>query len=315
MKLRRLLKPDLDLFNAVRRYIAQRIDQVLALSWKKVGVRKTVESFDGDPRLALITVNFSTTHYLKLMLLTLCEQKNLASIYRIIIVDNNSRDGGLPFLERLDAAVERVHLVKNNFITTHARGLRKGVAFLDENEGTEEPDMKSNVLLICDTDIIFRNRETLNDLASAFMIEDTSFAGELRQNLYPYPEAQASFFTVRRDCYARQDVAPFVHHGAPAYWMQRSLWKADLHLTDFPSNHDNYILHRGRSGVTAAHQHHPLNAFSTTPNHEAHYMGVRDGETIWKETEEQFADLLSVEEEDRLINYLAEKLLILAKND
>lgn len=308
MKLWRLFKPDLDLFNTLRRHIAQRIDQGLALSWKKIGFSKVGESFDGEARFSLITVNFSTTYYLKLMLLTLCKQNNLQKIYRIIIVDNNSRDGGVSFLERLDDAVERVHLVKNNFMSTHARGLRKGVAFLDKYESSKMPHMKSNILLICDTDIIFRNSETLNDLAATFTQKDTAFAGELRHNLYPYPEAQASFFAVRRDCYAREDVAPFVHHGAPAYWMQRSLWKTGLHLADFPSNHGNYILHRGRSGVAAARLYHPLNSFSTTPNHKPHYMGVTDGETIWKTTALQFAGLLGVEEEDQLIEYLAKKL-------
>ena len=56
---------------------------------------------------------------------------------------------------------------------------------------------------------------------------DTPFAGELRHNLYPYPEAQASFFAVRRDCYARSDIDPIVHHGAPAYFMQRSIMNTD----------------------------------------------------------------------------------------
>ena len=101
--------------------------------------------------------------------------------------------------------------------------------------------MKSNLLLFCDTDIIFRNTETLTDLATSLVAKNTAFAGELRYNLYPYPEAQASFFGLRRDCYARPDVVPFVHHGAPGYWMQRSLWRAGLHLADFPSNNGNYI--------------------------------------------------------------------------
>jgi hypothetical protein len=313
MKLRRFLKPDLDLLNAFRRYIEERIDQVFAILWKKLGLgySKAVETFDGEPRFALITVNFSTTYYLKLMLLTLCEQDKLKYISRIIIVDNNSHDGGISFLQRLVATIERVHLVENHFICTHARGLRKGVACLDKVEASEELHKKSNILLICDTDIIFRNKETLTDLASTFMDKNSAFAGELRYNLYHYPEAQTSFLAVRRDSYARSDVAPFVHHGAPAYWMQRSLWRAGLHLTDFPSNHGHYILHRGRSGVAAAHLYYPLSAFSTTPNKDPHYMGVSNGEKIWKKTEAHFSHWLFAEEEDKLIEYLSEKMKIL----
>jgi hypothetical protein len=175
--------------------------------------------------------------------------------------------------------------------------------------------MKSNILLICDTDIIFRNRKTLNDLATTFIDKNSAFTGELRYNLYAYPEAQASFFALRRDCYSRPDVAPFVHHGAPAYWMQRSLWRAGLHLENFPSNNGNYILHRGRSGVAAASQHHPFSAFATAPNKEPHYMGVSNGANIWKTTEEHFSNLLLPEEENKFIIYLAQKLNVLGKTN
>ena len=314
MNLRRLLNPDLDLFNAFRRHVEQRMDQAMALSWRKLAPGKPVQTFDGEPRFALLTVNFSTTYYLKLMLLTLCEQDNLQSIYRIIIVDNHSRDGGVPFLRRLAAAVGRLHLIENRFFCSHARGMRQGVAFLDRCEASEATNMKSNLLLFCDTDIIFRNRETLTDIATALAAENTAFAGELRHHLYPYPEAQASFFGLRRDCYARADVAPFVHHGAPAYWMQRSLWRAGLQLADFPSNSGNYILHRDRSGVAAARQHHPLSASATVTNPRPHYMGITGGADIRETTEQHFSDWLRPEREGKLVGYLSGKLKVLAKN-
>lgn len=314
MNLQRLLKPDWDIFNAFRRYIEQKVDQVLAISYKKFGFSKAIDAFDGEPRFALITVNYSTTYYLKLMLLTLCEQEKLENIYRLIIVDNDSHDGGTPFLKRLAMKVHRVHLVENHFNCTHARGLRKGVAFLNTCEKSDGSRKKSNILLVCDTDIIFRNKKTLHDIAKTFKDENTAFAGELRYNLYPYPEAQASFFALRRDCYARSDVAPFVHHGAPAYWMQRSLWKAKLHLAYFPSNHGNYILHRGRSAVAAASQYHRASAFATVSNNEPHYMGVINGAGIWKEREEHFSYLLQTNKEEKLLEYLAEKLQVMGKN-
>lgn len=247
------------------------------------------------------------------MLLTLCEQHSLQSINRIIIVDNHSKDGGVSFLKRLNAAVNNVHLVENHIMCTHARGLRKGVAFLEKLEKYEKSAEKSNLLLVCDTDIIFRNGDTLSELAATFVSKDTAFAGELRYGLYPYPEAQASFVAVRRDCYSRRDVAPFVHHGAPAYWMQRSLWKAGLHLENFPSNQGGYILHRGRSGVAAAHKHYPMSAFATVSNKDPHYMGVEYGEKIWQTTEQNYSGLLHEDKEDKLIEYLSHKLQVLGK--
>ena len=133
---------------------------------------------------------------------------------------------------------------------------------------------------------------------------ETAFAGELRHGLYPYPEAQASFFAIRRDCYARPDIEPIVHHGAPAYFMQRSLWKAGLKLADFPSNHGGYILHRGRSGVSAAHHYHRFSAYSTASDRYPHFMGVEGGQAIWTSIEKRFEHLLKPQNEQVMLQFL-----------
>ena len=111
------------------------------------------------------------------------------------------------------------------------------------------------------------------------------------------------------------DVEPFVHHGAPAYWMQRSLWRAGLRLADFPSNKGGYILHRGRSGVAAARQYQPLSAFATAANHGPHYMGIAGGAEIWGATEQHYSDWLRPEQEDELIDYLSGRLEVLGRKE
>lgn len=295
--------------NTLRRHLHQYADQAIALTFKRLKPFKKGLPFDGKPRFALITVNFSTTYYLKLMLLTLADQNRLDLLNQIIIIDNDSKDGGLPFLRRLAASVDLVELVENHLFCSHARGLRKGVSALNKLESTLSPDKRSNLLMICDTDIIFRNKETLSSLNRIFEDEKNVFAGELRHHLYPYPEAQASFFVVRRDCYERTDIAPFVNHGAPAYWMQRSLWKANLNLYDFPSNEGGYILHRGRSGVAASKAHIPYGEYATVSNREPHYMGIENGAQIWEAVERKHADLLEMSNEDKLIAYLKKRFV------
>jgi hypothetical protein len=126
MRLQRLLHPDRDLFNAIRRALHQRLDEAWAICSKKIRPPRSVPPFQGPARFSLVTVNFSTTYYLKLMLLTLCEQENLEQLSRIIIVDNDSRDGGIDFLERLASENERIYLIKNKFNCTHAHGTRVG---------------------------------------------------------------------------------------------------------------------------------------------------------------------------------------------
>jgi hypothetical protein len=210
----------------VRRALEQRADQAWALARQRVRPVREAPGFDGDPRFAVVTVNFSTTAFLKLMLLTLSEQSALDRVRHVVVVDNASRDGGIAFLRTLAHRAQRISLVENRVLLNHARGMRRGLRFLDELDVGESVDQQANLVLSIDTDVIFRNPDTLIDLARPFVHDGAAAAGELRHGIYPCPEAQASFLAVRRDIYARRDIAPWVNHGAPAYWLQRGLWRA-----------------------------------------------------------------------------------------
>lgn len=275
----------------VRRHAQQRADQVAALAARRLGPNPRTAAWDGDPRIALLTVNFSTTRYLKLMLLTLAEQKNLGLLTRIVICDNGSRDEPEPFLTELESRIERVTVTRNSRPLSHARGMRSALKALREAEKGEEE--AANILLFCDTDVVFRNPDTLRALADRFRSDDgVAFVGELRRHLFPFPEAQASFLAVRRDWAERRRTAPWVDHGSPAYWMQRSIWQQGGRGDDFPSNRGGYILHRGRAGVAAAQEYLPSHHLGTVTYNEAHYMGVPDGAAIWQSIEDRHAGLI-----------------------
>ena len=294
-------------FDKVRRRLEELGDQAWALSWSKLHRCQTVEPFDGIPKFALVVVNFSTTRYLKLMLLTLAEQTPLELLKRIVIVDNYSQDGGARFLRRLADRVDLISLVENRLFLNHARGMRSGLTRLHELETHGDKKNCANIVISCDSDVVFRRKDTLANLANVFVDQKTALAGELRHGIFPYPEAQASFIAVRRDCYARRDIAPWVNHGSPSYWQQRSIWQAGLGVVDFPSNREGYILHRGRAGVAAAHAFSPLSSYSSIKNNEAHYMGVPDGEKIWQGIEAHWSALLDQEDEELLIEHLVRR--------
>lgn len=297
-----------DRINSLRRHAEMFLDQQWTLAAQRLTPAWTPPPFDGEVRFALITVNFSTTRFLKLMLLTLLGQESLSRIGRIVIVDNDSRDGGREFLRKLARRVPSITLIENSFFPTHARGMRLGIEWLKANDTpVQSPDF-SNVLLFCDTDIIFRRPDTLNAVARQFMDPEVGFAGELRREIYPYPEAQASFIAVRRDLYHHPQVSPLVHHGAPAYFMQRSLHQMGVKLADFPSNSAGYILHRGRAGVAATREFRAWDAHATATTHLPHYMGVEGGEAIWASTETRLRYWLAPEREPELIERVGESL-------
>jgi hypothetical protein len=302
-----------ELVNRIRRHLEERCDQLVTLARWKLQARRPAApevAFDGpgQARFALLTVNRSTTRYLKLMLLTLCEQTRLDRIYRIIVCDNGSRDGGKEFLRRLAQACPRILLVELQRGTSHARGMRHAIAALRTAEAAVAPPRRANIWLFCDTDIVFRNPATLADLGDRMLAEGAAFAGELTQHMYPYPEAQASFVAVRADWYTRPEVVPWVNHGAPSYWMQRSIWRAKGRGLHFPSNHGGYILHRGRTAVASARTYDPLGSYATAPLVRPHFMGVTGGQAIWDEIEGRHAHLLEEAQGEALITHLCDRL-------
>jgi Glycosyl transferase family 2 len=295
---RRRVRSRLD---AVRRRSAMAVDRTWARLPNRLTPARDVP-FDGDARFALITVNFSTTRYLKLMLLTLSEQDSPSRLGRVIVVDNGSRDGAESFLQRLQH-VRGVHVVRRRHRLHHGPAMRAGVRALDHVDARDP--RPANVLLFCDTDVIFRDVRTLGLLGELFD-GGAALAGEVR----PRPEGadiQASFFAVRRDVAARPGVAPLVHDGAPARRQQASIWRSGLVVADFPSNGGGFVLHRGRTGVAAAAARHPAHQYASA-RAAPHFMGVRDGAAIWQAVEDRWVDLLHPTAEERLADELAERL-------
>jgi hypothetical protein len=261
--------------------------------------------------MALITVNYSTTRLLKLMLCTLGQQSHLTYLQRIVIVDNGSVDGGTSFLEALAARVPRVHLVERRHFLNHAAGMRCGMRSLTRLEGQDPSSERAAILLFCDPDIVFRNPATLHDLSATMIVHWAAFAGEARQSPPAHPDVQASFFAVRRDVVARRHVQPLVNHGSPAYGMQASIRRAGLTIVEFPSNHGGYVLHRGRSAVAAGATYGLGGWTVALTNREPHFMGVPEGALIWAEVEEEWAPLLESSAEQTLLDHLADRFAVI----
>ena len=302
-----------ELANRLRRRGAQAWDQLTVRLAPRAHAPGTPPPWDGEPRFALLCVNYHTTRYLKLLLLTLAEQRERTRLLRdIVIVDQASRDGGAPFLRRLAAAVDRVALVERRHRLHHAVGMRAGLLALDHRDqghDRSEAGAPANVLLFCDPDVLFLRDDVLVRLAEVFQGDPAiSHAGELRTHLRPLPEAQASFLAVRRDWAARPGISPWVNHGSPAWWLQRDLLRAGGQAADFRGNEEGRILHRGRSAVQAARRYAPESAYATARQAESHFMGIEDGAARWAAEEARWADWLAPSAEARLIERLVEGL-------
>lgn len=235
------------------------------------------------------------------MLLTLTGQDALDRVTDIVIVDNDSRDGAAALRQALHGRVPRIHWVSNRHFLTHARGIRLGLSAL------HRLGSQANVVLAVDTDVIFLRPDAIRALLARFE-DGAALAGEMRHGLYEVPEAQASFVAFRRDVYARRDIMPWVNHGAPSYWMQKSIRRAKLPVADFRSNQDGYALHRGRAGVMAASRFRPRSSYASISNHDPHFMGVPGGESTWQAVENAWGPWLEPGAESALADRLAGQL-------
>ena len=303
----RLRRPDA--LGAVRRNGAAAVDRVWAPAAKRWSrAPRAPHRPTADPRVALVTVNLSTTTYLQLMLATLAAQEGLDLLTRVVIVDNGSRDDGLPFLRALATGIDRVTVVERHRFPSHAHGMRAGVAALRRAErGTAEADRATHLLFV-DTDVIWRRSDALLDLVAVAVARDAALVGEVRTHgPNPRPDIQASLFLVRRDVYDDPAIPPLLNCGSPAYRLQQGVIDHGATVVDFPTNRGGYTLHRGRSGVVAAagHPRHPYaKAVTRTP----HFMGVADGARVWSETEAAHASLLGAAGAPALIELLAARL-------
>lgn len=284
-------------------------DEVAAKGWKRIRRPPPVPPFDGDPRLALITVNFSTTRYLKLLLLTLSEQDHLGLLHRITIVDNASLDGGAELVDRLALRVPRLQAVHRRHWLGHGPGLRAGLRDLDAAESAD--DRPANAVVFCGTDVVFRSPSVLMTLAGVLIEHRPALIGEVRAGTNAAPDIQASFVVVGREVLRRRDIVPPVHHGSPTYPLQRSVTEAGLTVVDLPTYKNGLLLHRGRAGVAAATRYRPRHQHAGLADDRPHYMGVPRGAEIWGEIEQRHAELLDPGSEDLLTDLLAQRFSVL----
>ena len=282
-----------EIVNRLRRRGAQLFDQARVGVGRLRGEKRLDVPWDGAPRIALLCVNFHTTDYLKLMLLSLARQAHLELLQRVIIVDNGSAPGDAVFLQALADPGSRITVVRNRKHRCQAGGMRRGRAELDRLDRDQPEAVRANLLLFCDPDVLFLRRDALQAVAACFGDPGVSHAGEMRTHLRPLPEAQASFLAVRRDWAAKPSVSPWVNHGSPAWWLQRDLQRQGGKGCHFLANADGYILHRGRSAVAATKTAEPGHAYATAANAAPHFMGVPGGARVWEEQSATYDDWLA----------------------
>ena len=275
--------------------------------WAGVGISRLRSSagdvpFDGEARVALLSVSFNTHELTKLMLLTLAERAWARRLHRVVIADNRSSDESSRFLQGL-ADTGAIHFATNPGATSHGVGLRFAIEQLEARERELPPFERSNVWLVADTDIIFLRDDTLDLVRPELRRDRAALVGEMQFDLGE-PYAHPCCFWVRSDAYHDRRVWPFVDHGAPALWLQRSLRGAGWKLVDFPARSDNHIVHRGRGSIAGINQLALRHAYAHVRD-AAHFHGNPNGEALWQQAEARHAPRLGAANDAAAIAFIA----------
>lgn len=110
-RLRRKVATRADVVGALRRRASMSADRVFATAAKRVRPPRLPSEGLTDG-IALVTVNFSTTRCLKLMLATLADSGDLDLVDHLVIVDNASKDLPDALLTALERECPKVTVVR-----------------------------------------------------------------------------------------------------------------------------------------------------------------------------------------------------------
>lgn len=258
--------------------------------------------FDGEPRVALLSVSFNTHELTKLMLLTLAERAWAPRLQRVVIADNRSSDDSPQFLKALGDS-GAILFVTNPGATSHGVGLRFAIEQLEAFESKLPPGERSNVWLVADTDIIFERDDTLDLVKAELRRDHAALVGEMQFDLGE-PYAHPCCFWLRSDAYHDERVWPFVDHGAPALWLQRSLRGAGWKVLDFPARSENHIVHRGRGTIAGINQLALRHAYAHVQD-AAHFHGNPDGKLLWQQAEARHSSRLGSTNDAAAVAFIA----------
>lgn len=286
--------------NKIRRRAEETADYFFIRAFYK---RAHAECYDNCPRIALVTVNFNTLHYLKLFLLTLTDSMvtDPGLLRRIVIVDNASKDGSRNFLHKLEP-VRRISIITNAAGQNHAKGLRTGIKYIDKMEKSASKDSKTNYYLVADTDIIITRKDLWPTLYEIIQKEGPDLLGEIQHDV-GIPYVHPSFMLIKKEAYHGPNVLPFINSGAPAFHLQKSLRAKGAKIIDFPVRKNGYIVHRGRGAISGIRQYSRFHSFATVETEE-HFHGNSNGKAIWDKVENAYADLLGLNKEAEYIERL-----------
>jgi glycosyltransferase involved in cell wall biosynthesis len=221
--------------------------------------------------VAVITVSYNTRELTALLLWSLRRILEWESL-EIVVVDNGSRDGSAELLARIDAA-GGCRLIANEGNVMHGPALTQAMSFLAARR-SELPQW----VWALDSDVVISRPDALSKAVARAEEAGAAIAGESWWDSWHETDRFLAYSLLIDPVRVWRDgIEPFVDGGDPAYELLQSARAQGEALCEFPFARDGYVIHRGRSSLSAVWESgdtaHPSHYWARD-HHEPHFALV-----------------------------------------
>jgi len=224
-------------------------------------------------RVAVVTVSYNTRELTALLLWSLRRVLAWESL-EIVIVDNGSTDGSAELLAEIDAA-GGCRLIPNAVNTMHGPALTQAMSFL-ASKGPQLPRW----VWVLDSDIVISRPDALQKAVERAEETDAAIAGEPWWDSWHKTDHFLAYSLLIDPVRVWRDgIEPFADGGDPVSGLLQSAQAQGETLSEFPFVRDGYVIHRGRSSLSAVWESgdtaHP--SYDWASDHHEPHWGLVEG--------------------------------------
>jgi glycosyltransferase involved in cell wall biosynthesis len=228
----------------------------------------------GTPdRVAVVTVSYNTRELTALLLWSLRRILQWKSL-EIVVVDNGSKDGSAELLAKIDAA-GGCRLIPNAGNTMHGPALSQAMSFL----ASRVSDLPRWVWVL-DSDVVISRPDALEKAVNQAEGTEAAIVGESWWDPWDQTDSFLAYSLLIDPVRVWRDgIEPFADGGDPVSDLLQSAKAQGETLAEFPFVRGRYVIHRGRSSLSAVWESgdtaHP--SYDWARDHHEPHFGLVEG--------------------------------------
>jgi glycosyltransferase involved in cell wall biosynthesis len=224
-------------------------------------------------QVAVVTVSYNTRELTALLLWSLRRILVWESL-EILVVDNGSTDGSAELLAKVDAA-GGCRLIANASNTMHGPALTQAMSFL-----ALRISGLPRWVWVLDSDVVISRPDALQKAVERAEQTDAAIVGESWWDPWHRTDRLLAYSLLIDPVRVwREGIEPFADGGDPALDLLQSAKARGETLSEFPFVKDRYVIHRGRSSLSAVWESgdtaHP--SYDWASDHHEPHFGLVEG--------------------------------------